>query len=157
MILQDILNDKGTEVHLISPDATLDDAVGELIRCNVGSLIVCGSASEGGQPSVLGIITERDILRDQAAHRTLLENRTVKIAMSPHLVTAVPMDSLEHAMQLMTEHRVRHLPIMDDVQLYGIVSIGDVVKAQYQELVAESAQVSAGVDEMLAKQEGHWW
>ena len=60
-------------------------------------------------------------------------------------------------MQLMTEHRVRHLPIMDDVQLYGIVSIGDVVKAQYQELVAESTQLTAGVSEMLAKQEGHWW
>ncbi|MBI2481093.1 MAG: CBS domain-containing protein [Planctomycetia bacterium] len=138
MILRDILNDKGTEVHLISPNATLDDAVSELIRCNVGSLIVCGSASEGGQPSVLGIITERDVLRAQVLHRSAFKQCTVASAMSPHLVTATPTDSLDHAMRLMTEHRVRHLPIVDDLQLHGLVSIGDVVKAQCQELLAQS-------------------
>lgn len=155
MILRDILNDKGTEVHLISPNATLDDAVGELVRCNVGSLIVCGSASEGGQPSVLGIITERDILRAQAAHRAPLEQLTVDTTMSTHLVTAAATDSLEHAMRLMTERGVRHLPIMDDVQLHGIVSIGDIVRVRLQELLTERAAVNAGVNEMRSEQEGH--
>ena len=139
MMLREILNHKGTEVHLIGPRETLDDAVSELVRCNVGSLIVCGSASEGGHPSVLGIITERDILRAQAAHRAPLEQLTVEGAMSTHLVVAAPDDTLECAMQLMTERRVRHLPIMDDVQLHGIVSIGDVVKAQLEEVLVERA------------------
>ena len=107
MILRDILTEKGTEVHLIGPDASLDDAVGELVRCNVGSLIVCGSSFEGGQPSVLGIITERDILRAQAAHRAPLEQLRVISTMSKHLVTAAPTDSIEYAMRIMTERRVR--------------------------------------------------
>ena len=156
MILRDILDDKGTEVHLIGPNATLDDAVSELVRCNVGSLIVCGSASEGGQPSVLGIITERDILRAQAAHRVPLEQLRVISTMSNPLTTAAPTDSIEHAMQIMTLRRVRHLPVMDDVQLHGIVSIGDIVRAHYQELLTERTHINAGVSEELAKHEGHW-
>jgi CBS domain-containing protein len=76
--------------------------------------------------------------------------------MSNHLATAAPTDSIEHAMQIMTLRRVRHLPVMDDVQLHGIVSIGDIVKAHYQELLTERTHINAGVSEELAKHEGHW-
>ena len=58
--------------------------------------------------------------------------------MSTNLVTAAPADRVEEAMRLMTEHRVRHLPIIEDGQLVGVISIGDVVKAQYDQLVAEN-------------------
>jgi CBS domain-containing protein len=136
MQLQDILNRKGTTVHTIDPNATADDAVADLVRYNIGSLMVCRESLEG--LIVLGIITERDILRAQAAHRAPLEQLRVGQVMSSNLVTAAPTDRVEEAMRLMTEHRVRHLPIIDNGQLVGMISIGDVVKAQYDELVAEN-------------------
>jgi CBS domain-containing protein len=137
MHLQDILNRKGSEVRTIDPRATADDAVAELVRYNIGSLMVCQYADDG-PAVVLGIITERDILRAQAAHKAPLEALQVADVMTTELVTAKPSDSLQEAMRLMTEHRVRHLPIIAEGQLVGMVSIGDIIKAQFDELVAEN-------------------
>jgi CBS domain-containing protein len=138
MRLQDILSRKGAGVCMIAPEATADDAVAELVRYNIGSLMVCQFGDDGQPRVVLGIITERDILRAQAAHRAPLEALLVANVMTTELVTARPSDSVEEAMRLMTEHRVRHLPIIADGQLAGMVSIGDIIKAQFDELVAEN-------------------
>src|SRR5262245_5953637 len=138
MRLQEILNRKGASVCTIAPEATADEAVAELVRYNIGSLMVC-QCDDNGQPLVvLGIITERDILRAQAAHRAPLEALLVANVMTTDLVTAQPSDGLEEAIRLMTEHRVRHLPIVAAGQLVGLVSIGDIIKAQFDELVAEN-------------------
>jgi CBS domain-containing protein len=138
MRLQDILNRKGNSVRTIGPEATADAAVSELVRHNIGSLMVCQCQDDGQPLVVLGIITERDILRAQAAHRAPLEALLVADVMTTELVTALPSDRVEEAMRLMTEHRVRHLPIVADGQLLGMVSIGDIIKAQFDELVAEN-------------------
>src|SRR5438132_2176838 len=131
MRLQEILDRKGASVCTIAPEATADEAVATLVRHNIGSLMVCQCDTDGQPLVVLGIITERDILRAQAAHRAPLEALLVANVMTTELVTAQPSDSVEEAMRLMTEHRVRHLPLVEGGQLVGRVSIGDAIEAQF--------------------------
>ncbi len=133
MFVSNILRTKGTEIYTIGPDATADDVVMELVKYNVGSLIVCEGDSE-----IMGIITERDILRAQAAHRKPLEQLRVREVMSLDVITASLEDTLRSAMRIMTEHRIRHLPVMDEARLLGIISIGDIVKAHHDELEMEN-------------------
>ena len=136
MKLNDILSEKGTHVHTIGPKATLDEVVQKLVECNCGSLLVCEAAPGGGQ-SILGIITERDILRACAAHLPLDEVEVASV-MSRNLVTAHPDDSVEEVMGLLTEKRIRHLPVLDQGRLAGLISIGDVVKAQHRQTLVEN-------------------
>lgn len=134
MRLRDVLAGKSKEVRTISSRATCDDVVAELVRYNIGSLIV-RDTPEG---PILGIITERDILKAHAANRVPLSELPVARFMSSALVTAGPDDDITVAMGLMTRHRIRHLPVVEEGQLFGLVSIGDVVKAQHDELVMEN-------------------
>jgi CBS domain-containing protein len=138
MLLEDILRAKGSEVYTVEPDATLAQVIRELVRRNVGSLVVVASDPADDGQRVLGIITERDLLRAQASERLSLEERTVESVMTTDLVTASPDDRVEHAMGVMTENRVRHLPVLAGGRLLGIISIGDVVKAQHDELTMEN-------------------
>jgi CBS domain-containing protein len=138
MIVQDILRVKGTEVHTIRPDATLEDVVLELVRYNVGSLVVMETSSEAPEPRMVGIITERDILRAQAAHQASLDQLKVENVMSTDLVTALLGDELQEVMRLMTEHRIRHLPVVGEGRLRGVISIGDIVKAHHDQLEMEN-------------------
>jgi CBS domain-containing protein len=132
MILQDILRVKGSAVHSIDPSATLEDVVQTLVACNCGSLVVC---NEG---TLAGIITERDILKACAAHPGQFKQLRVREVMATHPVTASPQDSVEDTMGLMTNRRIRHLPIIEEGQLVGLISIGDVVKAQHDSLSLEN-------------------
>lgn len=138
MKLREILSNKGDQVHTISPAATLHEVAQSLVRFNIGSLVVCKSEPCEDNRNILGIITERDILRTQADHQTSLGDVRVEHVMSKDLVTAGPEDPIEHAMVLMTTRRVRHLPIVENGQLRGIISIGDVVKAHHDELEMEN-------------------
>ena len=137
MLLKDVLEQKGKLLRTIAPEATFADVVRELVRFNIGSLLV----RETSDGPVLGIITERDILRAQAAHAEPLTQLTVARFMSRNLITAQPDDDIGVAMGLMTTHRVRHLPVLLGEKLYGIVSIGDLVKAHYDELEMENHQM----------------
>lgn len=135
MRLQDILRVKGAAVHTISPEATLDDVAQRLIAHNCGSLVVC----EPGLPGALvGIVTERDILRVCAAQRGPLERLRVAEVMTREPTTGTPYDTIEDTMGLMTEQRIRHLPILDEGRLAGIISIGDVVKAHHDQVALEN-------------------
>lgn len=137
MFLAEILRVKGDAVHTISPDASLQDVVQTLVRHNCGSLVVCNVAAQP-RSSMLGIITERDILKACAARRASLSELRVADAMSSTVITGSPQDSVEDTMGLMTEHRIRHLPILVDGQLAGLISIGDVVKAHHDHLTLEN-------------------
>jgi CBS domain-containing protein len=136
MTLHDILKSKGTAVHLIGPQATLQDAVGELVRHRIGSLLVCDRDPESGE-QVRGIVTERDVLYACDAGKPLSEVKVADV-MSRNLITGSPADSVEDAMGLMTQHRIRHLPVLAKGRLVGMVSIGDVVKAQHHQLAMEN-------------------
>ena len=133
MIVRDILQVKGQVVYSISPDATLADVCRELVNCNCGSLVVCD-----GEQSLIGIITERDVLRAMAQDALPLELIRVEARMSTELFTASPDEGLETVMGLMTEKRIRHLPVVDRGQLLGVISIGDVVKAHHDRLCMEN-------------------
>jgi len=137
MTLQEILRSKGTKVHSIDPQASLEDVVQKLVKHNCGSLVVCAAGDcENGR--MLGIITERDILRACAAHRAPLEKLKVSDVMTTNVVAGSPGDSVEDTMGLMTDRRVRHLPVLEDGRLQGMISIGDVVKAQHDSLSMEN-------------------
>ncbi len=140
MTLRDILRVKGSAVHTIDPSASLEDVVRQLVERNCGSLVVCGAGADcqGQADLVQGIITERDILRALAARRGSLAELKVGETMTRELITGALGDSVEHTMGVMTEHRIRHLPILEDGRLAGIISIGDVVKAQHDQMVVEN-------------------
>jgi len=137
MILREILNSKGHAVHTIEASATLDDAVQRLVRHNCGSLVVYDvqSASSG---RMVGIITERDILKAVALHQGDLGGLKVAEVMTADVTVGSPCDSVEDTMGLMTEMRIRHLPVVEDNQLLGLVSIGDIVKMQHDRLTMEN-------------------
>lgn len=132
MQLREILSEKGSTVHTCSPHDTLADVVDLLVGYNCGSLVVC----EGGD--MVGIVTERDILRACALARGSLDQVRVRDRMTRCPVTATPDDDIADTMGAMTEHRIRHLPVIEHGSLVGIVSIGDVVKCQHDELCREN-------------------
>jgi CBS domain-containing protein len=137
MTIHDILQLKGTTVFTILPDATLQEVTEELVRRNIGALLVCNRQADSGE-QVLGIISERDILRVCATGRGPLSAISVHEVMIRQLFTAAPTDSVEDVMGLMTTHRVRHVPVMHGGRLVGLVSIGDIVKSQHDRLAMEN-------------------
>ena len=132
MLVRDILSDKGKLVHTCGPDDSLADVVDLLVGHNIGSLVVL---DEG---EMVGIITERDILRASAATRGPLEFLSVRERMTRCPVVAAPQHDVSDVMCVMTERRIRHLPVVEGGHLIGIISIGDTVKAQHDELCREN-------------------
>lgn len=122
MKLRDILQTKGSVVHTITPSATLQDVANILVEHNCGSLVVME------QEQLSGIITERDILRAAAASHQPLADFSVRDHMTAKLVTGSLDEDLGEVMGQMTDHRIRHLPVLENGKLVGIISIGDVVK-----------------------------
>lgn len=134
MTILDILAVKGTYVYSTTPNETLQRVVELLVENNCGSLIVYESPQSA---KMAGIITERDIMRACAAGKPLQGTRVGDV-MSRNVVTGTADDSVEDTMGLMTKRRVRHLPVLQGRDLAGVISIGDVVKAQHDSLTAEN-------------------
>jgi CBS domain-containing protein len=132
MLLQDILATKGSAVVSIPPDVAVLDAVRVLVKHNIGAVMV----EEGDR--VVGILSERDVLRLTADGPTRLAHTEVAEVMTRDLVMGVPGDDVTYAMTVMTNNRVRHLPVLDGGRLAGIVSIGDLVNASLANLQAEN-------------------
>ena len=132
MTVADVLRSKGSRVIKIRPDSSLADAVRMLVHNGVGSLVVADDKDQ-----IVGLITERDILRENARHFDELGGQQVAEVMSRDVIIGFVEDSLDYVMALMTEKRIRHLPIMSYGRLVGIVSIGDVVKARVREAEVE--------------------
>jgi len=137
MILQDILSTKGCKVHVIAPGVRLDEVARTLVEHRIGSLLVAIQGPSGEQ-ELLGIVTERDILYHCARSNLPLAAVEVTKVMSSPLITALPTDSVEQVMGLMTNKRIRHLPVLLEGRLVGMVSIGDLVKAQHNHLAMEN-------------------
>ena len=120
--LSEILDEKGADVLQIEADASVFEAVKRMVEANVGSLLV----TERGENT--GIVTERDYLRRVALEgRTDKETAVGKIMSSP-LIVVTPQTTIDECMALMTDQRIRHLPVVDGGEVVGVVSIGDVVK-----------------------------
>ena len=133
MNVETILRAKGSAVATIRPDETVGVAVQQLIDRNIGALVVSNDGD-----SVDGIISERDIVHGLADHGTALLSLKVAQMMSRRVVTCELSDSVDQLMAEMTNRRIRHFPVVQDGQLRGIVSIGDVVKNRLDEVEYEA-------------------
>ena len=131
MFVKDILREKGHQVFTIEQNVTLLDVVDELVDRSCGALVVIDDGK------LVGIVTERDILRACAAVHQPLATTALSQAMQANVVTAKLTDKVSNLMKVMTNRRIRHLPIVEDDELVGIVSIGDVVKAHEAEIQTE--------------------
>lgn len=135
MNVETILKTKGDKVITIKPDDTVVEAARTLKRSRIGALVV----SDNGA-NVLGIVSERDIvggLADPASRDTVLDS-PVSALMTREVLTCQPEDTVQHCMAVMTERRVRHLPVVRDGRMIGLISIGDVVKNRLEELEIEA-------------------
>jgi CBS domain-containing protein len=138
MNLREILAAKGVAIITIGPEATLREAAQRLVENRVGAMLVVPQGSDGRLASqLLGIISERDVLRICAAG-TSLDKTCVAEVMSTQLTLGSPHDELDQVMGVMTSGRKRHLPVVSDGRVEGIVSIGDIVKAQHDLLAVEN-------------------
>lgn len=137
MRAKEILDRKGHEVATVTPDTTVRYAVAELARHNVGALVV----SPDGV-GVVGIMSERDVVRRLATDGQAVLDRPVEVIMKREVKTCEPGDTTDDVMGVMTEGRFRHLPVLEDGALVGIVSIGDVVKVRIDELATEREQLA---------------
>ncbi len=132
MRIQDILDSKGDRVVTTSPNGTVTDAMDVLNEHNIGAVVVM----EGD--SIRGILSERDVLRLGARGPELLSTTTIPETMTRDVIVGLPEDEVHAAMGVMTQNRIRHLPIVRDGQLVGIVSIGDLVNAAWLEAADEN-------------------
>ena len=136
MKIKDVLRGKGNQVVTISPEATVTELLALLAEHNIGAVVVSADGS-----SVDGIVSERDIVRLWNGTPDAGEVR-VSAIMTAEVRTATPDDLIDNLMRLMTEHRIRHVPVVVDGSLAGLVSIGDVVKSRIGELEFEREQLS---------------
>jgi CBS domain-containing protein len=137
MRISDVLRGKGTQVVTITPDTRVRRLLAVLAEHRIGAVVVSGDGT-----SVDGIASERDIVRALAARGAAVMSEPVTDIYTAEVYTVTPQTSLEDVMRMMTEHRVRHAPVVVDGRLRGIVSIGDVVKNRIDELETERAHLT---------------
>jgi CBS domain-containing protein len=137
MRISDVLRGKGTQVVTITPDTRVRRLLAVLAEHRIGAVVVSGDGT-----SVDGIASERDIVRALAARGAAVMSEPVTAIHTAEVRTVTPQTSLEDVMRMMTEHRVRHAPVVVDGRLRGIVSIGDVVKNRIDELETERAHLT---------------
>ena len=133
MKVADILRVKGSQVFSIGEDQTMLEAVRMLVDKNIGGLLVLDSRGD-----MAGIVTERDVLRECNRSFGLLDHTLVSQVMTRRLLTGSPTDEIEAVQGMMTERRIRHLPIVEGRRLVGLISIGDVVKAAHKQAQSEN-------------------
>ena len=127
----DLLRAKGSDIYTISSDATVYEAIVEMVRHNVGSLLVVDETTP------VGILTERDYLREIALKGRTSKSTKVGEIMIRDVIVVDKDRTLDECMAIMTERRIRHLPVIEAEALIGLISIGDVVKQLSQDRKAE--------------------
>ena len=133
MLVSQILKDKGDMVFTASPDETVSAIAGELYARRVGAVVVVGDDG-----SVVGIVSERDIVRVVAEKGARCLESPIETCMTRDVIFATPGETVDSLLSRMTDRRIRHLPVVKDGRLAGIVSIGDLVKHKISEVEAEA-------------------
>jgi CBS domain-containing protein len=132
MTVEGILRQKGIDVATISPEASIKSAADWLLAKNIGALVVMSG------DSLVGLISEREIVHAFSRFGESVASMLVRDIMSQSPITVTPDDDLNRVMRLMTRHRVRHMPVLRDRKLAGIISIGDVVKRRLDDMELEA-------------------
>jgi CBS domain-containing protein len=130
-----LLEAKAPEIFAVRPDAPVLDAVRQMAEKHVGALLVM----DAGQ--LVGIVSERDYARKVVLQGRSSSDTPVRDIMTSRLITVGPTDTTDHCMQVVTERRIRHLPVVDGDVVMGVVSIGDLVKAVIEDQQLELAQL----------------
>ncbi|MEM6666806.1 MAG: CBS domain-containing protein [Pseudomonadota bacterium] len=138
MIIEQILKTKGDEVTTVPDTATLQDTAKILDEARIGAIVALDGGGE-----VCGVLSERDIVRQMARNGNAALSMKVSDSMTRDVITAAPTDTLEASLSLMTDRRIRHLPVVRDGSLIGIVSIGDLVKWKIAETEAEAESLKS--------------
>ena len=138
MLIARVLGEKGQAVFTLTAEATLEAACRALHERKVGALVVLDA--EG---SVFGVLSERDLVREVARAGAAGLSQQVGVVMSRNVITAEPHETIDECLGRMTDRRVRHLPVVDQGRLVGIVSIGDLVKHRIASAEAEAAAMQA--------------
>jgi len=146
MKIREILNKKGHQVVTIEPHRTLSEAVRLLVNQGIGSLVVTEDAVND---PVQGILTERDILRLVDRDPGVLARESVGAVMTRDVIVAEADDDVAYLMEVMTRNRIRHLPVMEEGRLMGMVSIGDVVNNLRKDVEAENRYLRDYVQGMV--------
>ncbi len=132
MLISDVLRRKGDFVATVAPDATIRQLLSALAEHNVGALVVSADGV-----SVAGIVSERDVVRSLQRGGAELLTQPVSSIMTPQVKVAAPDESVERLQELMTKQRIRHVPVVSEGRLTGIVSIGDVVASRMEQMTSE--------------------
>ena len=134
--VKDILEEKGTQIYDVTPDATVYEALQIMADKNVGALMVI----EGD--TVAGLVSERDYARKIILKGKFSKDVPVREIMTVDIIRIGPDNDVEYCMELMTDKRVRHLPVFENDRLIGIISIGDIVKAiiEHKEEIIEQLE-----------------
>lgn len=133
MAVAQILQQKGRAVVTVQPAQTLSEIAGILVSNRIGAVVVVNAAG-----AIAGIVSERDVVRAVAAEGAAALTRMVREFMTEKVRTCTPRDTEPELMALMTEHRIRHLPVIEDGKLAGMISIGDVVKFRIESIEREA-------------------
>jgi CBS domain-containing protein len=137
MRISEVLRVKGSDVATIAPTATVAELLAGLAARNVGAMVVV----QDGE--LVGIVSERDVVRQANERGAAVLEAPVAEIMTADVATCTPDETVDHLTVLMTERRIRHVPVVQRGQLYGIVSIGDVVKNRMDELERAQSQLEA--------------
>ncbi|MBF6468456.1 CBS domain-containing protein [Nocardia beijingensis] len=132
MRISEILRRKGSDVATVAPETTVRALLATLAERNIGAVVVSPDGA-----AIAGIVSERDVVRSLHARGAELLDTPVSAIMTAAVRTCAPDDRVDGLRRTMTEHRIRHLPVVDGGRLVGIVSIGDVVKSAISELATE--------------------
>jgi CBS domain-containing protein len=136
MRAKSIINTKGGAVITTHPDTIVEVALSTMVQEKIGALLV-----RDGNDDIVGIVTERDVLHGLVEHGSALLGLQVADLMTRNVHTASLEDDVGTLMTVMTEHRCRHIPVMEEGALVGLISIGDLVKYRLKEMEQESSQL----------------
>jgi len=131
--IMDLIREKGSEVISVRPDNTIYAAIQVMVNHNIGAVLV---VSEDGK--LKGIFTERDILKECVQRSDQLKSTKVEAVMTTDLIIGLPEDEVEYLMGVITENKIRHIPILSEGKISGMISIGDLVKSQLKDVEYEN-------------------
>lgn len=138
MRVTDLLRNKGSEVATVPPRVSVTGLLEDLANHNIGAMVVLSATDD-----VIGIVSERDVVRRLHERGAELLTAKVEEIMTTDVVTCTPNDGVDSLAAIMTERRIRHMPVVEDGKLVGIVSIGDVVKSRIEQLESDREQLES--------------
>jgi CBS domain-containing protein len=138
MLVRNFLDAKGRQVISIRPEATVKEALALFVENNIGSLPVVDASGK-----LIGIFTERDVLFGDRGDAEQFHRKRIKEVMTPDPITCSPDDAVHDVMGKMSRHHVGQLPVVDEGDLVGVVSVGDLIKSLYEQVEAENQHLTA--------------